>query len=336
MVPMISGRGLGHTGGTLDKLEAIPGYNTTPASNDLIRIVNEVGCAIIGQTGQLAPADGRLYAIRDVTATVESTPLITASILSKKMAAGLKGLVMDVKWGSGAFMATRSDAKELAKNISQVATKGGMPTAAFITDMNQVLGHSAGNALEVLEAIEFLTGTRADPRLKELCTALVGEMLCLVDLAKTPEQGLEMAEETLTNGSAAEKFASMVAALNGPKDLITRPAKYLEAAPVIHAATAKQTGFVTKVDVRALGNSIVKLGGGRIHPAQKIDHRVGLSEVCPIGHEITTDQPLCLIHGADSDTAKAVADEISDAFQIAAHPPSPAPIIADRVGPFDT
>ncbi|MGF1609419.1 MAG: thymidine phosphorylase, partial [Kiloniellales bacterium] len=196
-VPMISGRGLGHTGGTLDKLEAIPGYDTTPGLERLRTVVAEAGCAIIGQTAELAPADRRLYAIRDVTATVESVPLITASILSKKLAAGLDGLVMDVKVGNGAFMAEPAAARELAESLVAVAGAAGLPTVALITDMNQVLGRSAGNALEVREAIDYLTGASRDPRLHEVTLALAVEALLLGGLAGDAETAQELLRDAL-------------------------------------------------------------------------------------------------------------------------------------------
>lgn len=331
LVPMISGRGLGHTGGTLDKLESIPGYRATPDTQEFISVVKEVGCAIIGQTANLAPADRRLYGIRDVTATVESIPLITASILSKKTAAGLAALVMDVKWGSGAFMKTHQEATRLAKNIAHVATRCGSPTTALITDMNEVTGHSAGNAVEVLEAIEFLNGTRVDPRLRELSIALVGDMLMLTGLAATSAEGQVKAAETLASGAAAEKFAAMVTALGGPNDLMEDPERHLDIAPVAVAVMPPKAGFVSEIDVRAVGNAVVKLGGGRTRSDQSVDHAVGLSEICGRGDEVATDQPLCLIHGRDDAIAEAVADDIRTAFTLATKAPPQTPIITSRI-----
>src|SRR5262245_16518018 len=208
--PMISGRGLGHTGGTLDKLDSIPGYQSQPDLETFRRVVKDVGCAVIGQTSDLAPADRRLYAIRDVTATVESIGLITASILSKKLAAGLDALVMDVKTGSGAFMAKLEDSRELARSIVDVANGAGLKTAALITDMNQALGRNVGNALEVEEAIDYLTGKARDPRLHEATIALAGELLALGGLAQDAAEGRGKAEASLTSGQAAEIFGRMV------------------------------------------------------------------------------------------------------------------------------
>src|SRR5919106_1514023 len=231
-VPMISGRGLGHTGGTLDKLDSIPGYDTAPDLARLRSAVRAAGCAIIGQTAELAPADRRLYAIRDVTATVESMPLIVASILSKKLAAGLDALVMDVKVGSGAFLPSLDAARELARTLVEVANGAGLPCRAVLTDMDQCLGHSAGNALEVHEAIDFLTGRRKDPRLHEVTMALAAELLLLGGLAADIADARQRAERALDSGAAAERFARMVDALGGPPDLLERPARHLAACNV--------------------------------------------------------------------------------------------------------
>src|SRR5215470_10431480 len=208
--PMISGRGLGHTGGTLDKLDSIPGYKSQPDLATFRRVVKEVGCAVIGQTDDLAPADRRLYAIRDVTATVESIGLITASILSKKLAAGLDALVMDVKTGSGAFMAKLEDSRELARSIVDVANGAGLKTSALITDMNQALGRKVGNALEIVEAVDYLTGKARETRLHEATLALAGELLALGGLAGNAEAGRAKAEGALASGKAAEIFGRMV------------------------------------------------------------------------------------------------------------------------------
>src|SRR5580704_5483114 len=277
--PMISGRGLGHTGGTLDKLDSIPGYVAQPDLALFRRVVAEAGCAIIGQTADLAPADKRLYAIRDVTATVESIPLITASILSKKLAAGLQGLVMDVKAGSGAFMATLDGARDLAKSLAHVATGAGLPTDALITDMNEPLASAAGNAVEVLNAVEYLTGARRDSRLHAVTLALGGELLALGGLAASPAEGRAALERALASGAAAERFERMVAMLGGPRDFLRNPAKYLPAAPVVVAAPPPQAGFVAAIDARAVGMAVVALGGGRSRAADAIDHAVGFTRL---------------------------------------------------------
>ena len=300
-VPMISGRGLGHTGGTLDKLDAIPGYNSTPDRALFEDVVKNAGCAIIGQTGDLAPADGRLYSIRDVTATGESVPLITASILSKKLAAGLDGLVMDVKTGSGAFAASMDMARELAESIVAVANGAGLPARALITDMNQVLGRHVGNALEVAEALTFLQNDNPDPRLTEVVLALAREMLNLTGLTADPE-------DALTSGRALEAFARMVSHLGGPADLAENAILYLPRAPVIKPCVATRAGVIGAMDTRAIGIAVLVMGGGRRDATDSIDPRVGLSEMCALGNRVEVGQPLAMVHGAnEADTEAAIA-----------------------------
>ncbi|MBI3452635.1 MAG: thymidine phosphorylase [Rhodospirillales bacterium] len=331
-VPMISGRGLGHTGGTLDKLATIPGYRTDPDIAVFRRTVREVGCAIIGQTDDLAPADRRLYAVRDVTATVESVPLITASILSKKLAAGLGGLVMDVKTGSGAFAADPAMARELAESIVTVATGAGLPTVALITDMDQVLGRSAGNAVEVAEAVAYLTDRRArDPRLHEVVIALAAEMLRLGGLAETAAMATQKAEACLADGGAAEAFGQMVAALGGPHDFITQAARYLPRAPVMRPCLALRTGVVAGMDARRVGLAVVALGGGRRRTSDTINPAVGLTAVCRVGATVAAGDPLTFVHAAsESDAAEAIAT-LQQAIRIADVAPSPTPVIRSRI-----
>ena len=330
-VPMISGRGLGHTGGTLDKLDAIPGYTTAPDAARFRRVVAEAGCAIIGQTDDLAPADRRLYAIRDVTATVESVPLITASILSKKLAAGLDALVMDVKTGSGAFAAGRDAARELAESIVAVANGAGLPTTALITDMNQVLGNTVGHTLEVAEAIAYLRGEH-DPRTHLLVLALAAEMLVLGKLAADPAAARRQAETALSSGAAAERFARMVAGLGGPPDILERRAAHLPAAPVIVPCPAVADGTVQAMDTRAIGIAVIGLGGGRRSAGDRIDHRVGLSGVCHIGDAVGRGQPLAMIHAADADTAEAAVKALRAAIRVGdAPPPAPATMVLERI-----
>ena len=332
-VPMISGRGLGHSGGTLDKLDSIPGYNTMPDLETLRKTVKHAGCAIIGQTAKLAPADGRLYAIRDVTATVESLSLITASILSKKLAAGLNGLVMDVKYGSGAFASAFDDALELAESIVSVANGAGLPCAALLTDMNQALGRSAGNALEVHESIDHLNGSARDERLHEVTMALAAEILTIGGLSNSVEDGRAKAEASLNSGQAAEHFARMAADLGGPADLMEQPAKHLPAAPVTQAAIPSRPGIVTAVDARALGLAIMDLGGGRRRAEDNIDYSVGLGEVAAIGESVGPDHPLAIIHAATDDNAARASAALGAAFTIGDQAPTPAPIVRRRVGP---
>ena len=278
-VPMISGRGLGHTGGTLDKLDSIPGYISQPDMERFRRAVRQAGAAIIGQTADLAPADRRFYAIRDVTATVESIPLITASILSKKLAAGLGALVMDVKTGSGAFMQTDEDARTLASSLVEVANGAGLRTVALITDKNEPLASAAGNVVEVINAVDFLTGRHRDPRLHEVTVALAAELLVLGELAPNIEAARQRVEATFASGEAAETFARMVSALGGPADLIDKPARHLEAAPIVRPAPALANGTVQAIDTRAVGIAVVALGGGRARAADLIDHAVGFTRL---------------------------------------------------------
>ena len=329
-VPMISGRGLGHTGGTLDKLDSIPGYNSTPDIALFRRVVKESGCAIIGQTADLAPADRRFYAVRDVTATVESIGLITASILSKKLAEGLQGLVMDIKTGSGAFLSTLDQARALAESLVTVARGAGLPTTALLTDMNQVLGRSAGNALEVAEAVAFLNGTARAPRLHELMLALGSEMLLLGGLASTPEQAHSQLQRALDSGQAAERFARMVHALGGPADLLQQPNRYLPQAAVIKAVSPRVDGFVHQMDTRALGLAIIQLGGGRRQPSDTIDHAVGLSQVAQIGEWVDAQRPLALVHAVDETQADNAVAAAQEAILLTANPPPAGPVIYEK------
>lgn len=317
-VPMISGRGLGHTGGTLDKLDAIPGYTTQPDADLFRRVVREVGTAVIGQTADLAPADKRFYAIRDVTATVESIDLITASILSKKLAAGLQGLVLDVKWGTGAFMATFDEAKGLAESLVTVANGAGLKTTALITDMNEPLASAAGNALEVKNAIDFLTGALVDPRLWRVTVALGGEMLWLGGLAASANDGEARIEAAFTSGRAAEVFGRMVTALGGPSDLMSRPDAYLARAPIVRPVPALTVGAVSAIDTRAIGVAVVALGGGRQRAADTIDPSVGFSGLVGLGDPVGPNDPLGFVHAATEAAAETATQALRAAYQIGA------------------
>jgi len=331
-VPMISGRGLGHTGGTLDKLSAISGYETQPDVATFRSVVREVGCAIIGQTDNLAPADRRLYGVRDVTATVESIPLIVGSILSKKIAAGLDGLVMDVKCGSGAFCDTEAMARDLAESLVAVANQAGLPTTALITDMNSVLGREVGNALEVAETVSYLKGEGArDPRLHEVVMALAGEMLALGKLAPSVAAGRARAEQALEDGRAAEKFARMVSALGGPDDFLEHSGRYLSRAPVIKPCTAEQAGLVAAMDARQIGIAVVELGGGRSHADDAIDPSVGLAGMIDIGTQVRAGSPLCLVHAASEDDADAAIALVRQAIRIGGTAPPSKPVVIDRI-----
>ncbi|HWF98264.1 MAG TPA: thymidine phosphorylase [Steroidobacteraceae bacterium] len=330
-VPMISGRGLGHTGGTLDKLDAIPGYRSLPSVEEFRRVVGSAGCAIIGQTDDLAPADRRLYAIRDVTATVESIPLITASILSKKLAAGLEGLVMDIKTGSGAFMQTVEEARTLARSIIGVAGTTGMQTHALITDMSQTLGWTVGNALEIAEAIEFLNGGAREERLQEVVLSLAAEMLVVGKLADDHEQARRRAEAAVRSGEAARRFERMVVELGGPGDLLMHSARYLPRAPIVEPVFPQAEGYVAKVDARAVGNVLVGLGGGRRVAGEALDLAVGLSEVSGIGMRVGKGRPLALVHARSPQEARRAADALREATILSGGPVSPPPIVHETL-----
>jgi len=304
-VPMISGRGLGHTGGTTDKAECIPGYNATPDFDTFRKVVKEVGCAIIGQTADLAPADRRFYSIRDVTGTVESVPLITASILSKKIAAGLQGLVMDVKVGNGAFMETPERARELAKSVIKTAAKAGLTTHALITDMNEVLGTTAGNALEIEESVLYLRNERRDARLDDVTLSLCAEMLVVGGIETDRDKARDLCAESVTSGRAAETFGRMVAALGGPSDFVDHYDKFLAKAPVIRPVHA--SGIVTAIDTRGIGNAIIELGGGRRSVGEKLDLSVGFEHIAAIDTKVDEATPLAVIHAASE--ADAVVAE---------------------------
>lgn len=322
-VPMISGRGLGHTGGTLDKLEAIPGYRCDQPEDDFRRIVRTTGCAIVAASGDFAPADRRLYAIRDESATVESIDLITASILSKKLAAGLQALVLDVKAGSGAFLRKAESSHRLAQALVETANGAGCPTAALITDMDQPLARSAGNGLEVAEAIRVLRGEAG--ALRDLTLALASEVLALVG------QGDEGLAGLLDSGAAAEAFGRMVAAQGGPSDLVDRPDAHLAAAPVTRPVPAPE-GRVSQIDVTALGHAVVALGGGRVRAGEAIDPRVGLSMLAKLGEPVGPGRPLALVHAADDTAAEVAVAAVAAAYSLG-EGAAPGPLVRDRIAP---
>lgn len=330
-VPMISGRGLGHTGGTLDKLEAIPGFDIFPDDETFRRIIKDVGVAIIGQTNSLAPADKRFYATRDITATVDSIPLITASILAKKLAEGLDALVMDVKVGSGAFMPTFEQSELLAQSIVGVANGAGCKTTALLTDMNQVLASSAGNALEVREAVRFLTGEYRNPRLLEVTLALSAEMLVSGGLAANTDEATGKLQAVLDNGKAAEIFARMVAAQKGPTDFIEQMDKYLPAPMLSKAVYADKPGIVSAMDTRALGMAVVSMGGGRRQASDPLDYSVGFSEMAQLGDRADNQRPLAVIHAATVTAWQEAADAMKRAVTLSENAPAQTPVIYRRI-----
>ncbi len=331
-VPMISGRGLGHTGGTLDKLDAIPGYRAQPDLDVFRRVVREVGCAVIGQTGDLAPADRRLYAIRDVTATVESIPLITASILSKKLAAGLDALVLDVKSGNGAFMASARDASALTKSLVEVANGAGMPTTALITDMNEPLASAAGNAVEVANAVDFLTGKTRDRRLLEVTLALAAEMLASAGVADDRKQARARAKAALDGGKAAEIFGRMVADLGGPADFIDNMQAYLPNAPVVREIAASAAGIVAEIATRDIGLAVVAMGGGRTRPQDKVDPAVGFTALAPLGAKLSKGDALAVVHARSETQAQEAEDAVRAAYRLSNSGAASGPAVKRRIG----
>ncbi|MEE9707923.1 thymidine phosphorylase [Aeromonas veronii] len=330
-VPMISGRGLGHTGGTLDKLDAIPGYQTSVDNDRFLKVVKEAGVAIIGQTGDLAPADKRIYAVRDITATVESIAMITGSILSKKLASGLEALVMDVKVGSGAFMPTFEASEELAKSIVAVANGAGCRTSALLTDMNQVLASSAGNSVEVREAVRYLTGEYRNPRIHEVTMALCAEMLISAGLASDERDARGKLQAVLDNGKAAEIFGRMVTGLGGPADFMERYDAYLPKAAIVRPVFAANSGFVTAMDTRELGLAVVAMGGGRRAAGDKLDYAVGLTDFIRLGQSVDADKPIAMIHAQTEEQYAQAASMVQAAVRIGGERPEALPEVYRRI-----
>lgn len=315
-VPMISGRGLGHTGGTLDKFDSIPGYNTSPNEALLRRVVSKVGCAIIGQTNELAPADKRLYAIRDVTGTVESIDLITASILSKKLAAGLEGLVIDVKCGNGAFMQDFNEASTLAKSLVTVSNESGCKTTALVTDMNQPLSQSIGNSLEVLAAIDILNGSSKDYRLLEVTNSLGVSILCSSNICKNKKEAQLLISSVLSSGKAAEKFSQMISELGGANDFFEKPKNYLTPSNIQKNICCKQSGYVKKINTKNLGNILILLGGGRQKVEDDIDFSVGMKLLIELDTYVEKNQPICTLYARDEESFNIAEKEIIESFEI--------------------
>lgn len=330
-VPMVSGRGLGHTGGTLDKLESIAGLKTEVSEDKFREVVTKVGCAIVSATGAIAPADKRLYAIRDVTGTVESIDLITASILSKKLAAGLEALVLDVKCGSGAFMTTIDEARTLAQSLVTTANGAGCKTSALITDMNQPCCPSLGNALEVMEVMKALTSGEVNNDLCDLTCALGGELMVLSGLSDNVDAASWAVRDTLTDGSAAERFGQMVTALGVPADFVDHWRDRLPSAPVVRDVTAPHAGFVTAMDGHALGMAVVHLGGGRTKGGERIDPAVGFSNVCELGEPVDRDVLIATIHARNLDEADAAEAALLGSISIGETVPDPQKLVLEKV-----
>jgi len=331
-VPMISGRGLGFTGGTLDKLEAIPGFSPEISIDRVQQVTAEIGCVIASASVDIAPADKRLYAVRDVTGTVESLDLITASILSKKLAAGLEGLVLDVKCGSGAFMKTLDEARELARSLVDTANGAGCKTTALITDMSQPLVRSAGNAVEVTEVMDTLTGSGASGPLLHLTARLGGALLANHGIASNRHTGADMIVEKIRTGAAADVMGRMVAALGGPSDFLTRWRDRLPAAPATLEVWPDTPGYVKTVDTEALGLAVIDLGGGRKRARDRINPSVGLTHIAPIGQEVGKGgRPLARICAAKRSAAEAVAARVRGAFHLSDRAVNPPKLVIERV-----
>ena len=330
IVPMISGRGLGHTGGTLDKLEAIPGFNVNLPITEFRRVLRTCGCAMIGQTAEIAPADRKLYALRDVTGTVESPYLICASIMSKKLAEGIDGLVLDVKTGSGAFMKKEEDAAFLAELMVETGERMGKQVVALITDMDQPLGLLVGNSLEVAEVVDVLRGEGPND-LRELCLELAGWVLQLGDVTATVAQGRQMAAQLIRSGKALEKFGQMVALQGGDSSVIYDPRRLPQAGQKLDVLGSR-AGFVTKIDCEAIGIACVILGGGREKKEDSVDPSVGLALHKKVGDSVTAGEPLCTIHYNSEARAARAKTLIEASYQIGDAPLPKRPLIHRVIG----
>ena len=330
VVPMMSGRGLGHTGGTLDKLESIPGFRTRLALDEFDRVLREVGCAMVGQTDEIAPLDRRLYALRDVTATVPSLPLITASIMSKKLVEGLDGLVLDVKVGRGAFLSRIEDARALARAMAGVGAARALAVTAVLSAMDRPLGRAAGNALEVLEAIACLSGG-GPPDFRELCVELAAEMALAGGLVEGIEEGRGSARSALAGGGPMERFLRLVPAQGGRLDP-SRSDFGLPVAPLREVVAAERAGAVTGIDPLALGYGVIALGGGRTRQDQEIDPRVGFEIEVGVGQRVARGTPLAVVHAATTDGAAAGVRAVREAICLEADSaPEPLPLVIDRI-----
>lgn len=315
-VPMIAGRGLGHTGGTLDKLESIIGYNIFQETEQFKKIVSKIGCAIIGQTANLAPADKRVYAVRDTTGTTESLELIISSILSKKLAAGLESLVMDVKTGNGAFLTTLEESLLLANNIVKIGNSAGCNTSAIITDMNQPLASSAGNALEIIYTINYLKGDFSNKRLHKVVIQLAIAMLKASKICVNNEDATKKIMQVINSGKALEIFSKMIFELGGPVDFIEKYNQYLPKASIVRPVYASKEGVVSSINTKRLGLCVVGLGGGRLKVTDKIDYSVGLTNIVSLGEQIVLDRPLAIIHANSEKNFNFASKSLLESIEI--------------------
>ncbi len=329
LVPMISGRGLGHTGGTLDKLESIPGFNVNLPVSQFRRVLESCGCAMIGQTAEIAPADRKLYALRDVTATVESPYLICASIMSKKLAEGIDGLVLDVKTGSGAFMKKEEDAAFLAELMVETGERMGKKMAALITDMDQPLGLRVGNALEVEEVLQVLRGGGPED-LRELCRELAAWMFHLGGLAATITQGKHTAEQLIVSGQALEKFRQMVTLQGGDASVIDNPGRLPKPRHTLDVVSPK-SGYVKAIQCESVGTACVILGGGREKKEDSVDPAVGFVLHKKVSDRVTADELLCTIHYNSQALADRAKKLVEESYEIADAPPAHPRLLVHRV-----
>jgi thymidine phosphorylase len=331
-VPNLSAGGLGHTGGETDMLAAVPGYDCYPSAEKLQRVVKEVGGIISGATPDLAPVDRIIFDIRDVSGTVESVTLITGSILSKKLSVAPRGLVMSVGCGSGAFMDTREQARELATSLAEVGAGAGVPSVMLVTDLSAVLGVTIGNAIEMIETVDFLTGKFRERRTLDLLLEVVGEMLVMGGVAADMAAAKKLAQSKLDDGSAAETFARLIAAMGGPADYMDNPAKHMEAAPVVKPLFAARAGNVAGMDCRGIGYAAVDLGAGRKTPGGPIDLAVGLSEVVQVGDAVGPDRPLCVLHARSQADWDRCAARLLPSFLVTEEKVAPlGPVVLERV-----
>lgn len=330
-VPMISGRGLGITGGTLDKLESIPGYRTDLSETDFISIIQTCGCSIMGQTGQIAPADKKLYALRDVTATVPSIPLITASIMCKKMAEGIDALVLDVKWGRGAFMKTIEDARALAQSMVNVGHAMDKDVSAILTDMNKPLGRTVGNSLEVLESVQALRGEGPDD-LMTVTMALARHMLLATGLECDPGKADALLRNKISSGQALETFQKMIQLHHGNPAVCDKPENILPQASLTIDLPTPDAGYIHDVNAEAVGKAALLLGAGRTKTTDQVNPAVGLSEIRQHGDWVEKNEPLAVIHADVNDARTAEALELlNSAFIIKQEEPTPGTLIFDTI-----
>ena len=328
-VAKMSGRGLGHTGGTLDKLSAIPGFRSELDRTEFIRAVQDTGLAVVGQTSNLVPADRKLYALRDVTATVDSIPLIASSIMSKKIAAGASHIVLDVKVGSGAFMQEPSTARLLAETMVDIGAKTQRHTVALVTNMDQPLGYAVGNALEVQEAIATLQG-RGPADLTELCLALGSEMLTQAGKSDNPEEGRQLLLQVMAEGLPIKKFKDMVKVQGGDPEVIDNP-QLLPSAPVTEKVLSPQSGYVAEIQARKMGLIAMELGAGRQQIEDEIDLAAGLEILVKVGDRVEEGQNIARIHGPTRLAVKNASSEVEQAIQISQAPVTPLQLILARV-----